>query len=468
MTSSITTINPATGAALQTYAAWTQEQIDRTVDDAHAAAAAWGRQSLDVRIAAVRRLAEELLRQKETFANLITAEMGKPLGEARGELEKSAVTATYYADHGERILADERVAIDGVDAWVSYEPIGLVLAVMPWNFPVWQVMRFAIPAVTAGNGILLKHSPNVTGCALALQQLFVDAGLPEHLLTVLVVAENEVPETIDRLINDDRIAAVTLTGSNRAGAAVGAAAGRASKKSVLELGGSDAFVVLEDADIQAAATAAVKARFHNAGQSCVCAKRFIVAAAIAPEFTERFVKGARALVVGDPTAAATQVGPLARGDLRDALQLQVDRSVAAGATLLAGGTPIESGGYFYEPTVLGSVTPGMAVFDEETFGPVAAVAVAKDDEDAIRLANATPFGLSASIWTSSTERGVKLAKRITSGAAFINAITASDARLPFGGTKKSGYGRELASAGIREFTNIRTYWTVPTVSTSLK
>ncbi|MBX9431649.1 aldehyde dehydrogenase family protein [Ralstonia pseudosolanacearum] len=460
MTTSITTFNPTTGESLQTYESWSASQIEQAVDGGYAAAKAWGKQPLSVRVEVVRRLADELRRQSAKFADLVTVEMGKVKAEAAGELEKSAVTATYYADNAARILADEKASIDGVDAWVSYEPIGLVLAVMPWNFPVWQVMRFAIPAITAGNGVLLKHSPNVTGCALALEELFVDAGLPKGVVTTMVVAEPDVPEVIDRLIQDDRIAAVTLTGSNRAGAAVGAAAGRASKKSVLELGGSDAFIVLDDADVPAAAVAAVKARYHNAGQSCVCAKRFIVSEGIAKEFTKRFVDGARALVVGDPGVAGTQMGPLARGDLRDALDRQVRRSLEAGAVLLAGGQAIEGPGNFYEPTVLGNTGPGMAVFDEETFGPLAAIAIAKDDADAIRLANATPFGLSVSVWSSSTERALTVAKGVTSGAAFINSITASDARVPFGGTKKSGYGRELASAGIREFTNTRTYWSV--------
>lgn len=458
MTNVITTVNPATGRVLNTYEAWTPEQVGNAVAMAHAAALAWGRQPLEIRVAAVRRLAQRLHAQKNQLAALATAEMGKPLAEAAGEVEKSAATAAYYADNAARLLSDEPVAIEGVDAWVSYEPIGLVLAVMPWNFPVWQVMRFAIPSLVTGNGILLKHSPNVTGSALALQGLFESAGLPAHLLTTLVIAEPEVPETIDRLIGDDRIAAVTLTGSNRAGAAVGAAAGRASKKSVLELGGSDAFVVLEDADVPAAAAAAVKARFHNAGQSCVCAKRFIVAESVAEEFTRLFAAATRALKVGDPTDASTQVGPLARADLRETLSRQVEQSVAAGARLLAGGNVIDGPGYFFEPAVLAGTGPGMAVFDEETFGPVAAIAVAKDDAQAIHLANSSQFGLSLSIWTASKARGVRLAKQITSGAAFINAASASDARLPFGGTKKSGYGRELAVAGVREFCNIRTYW----------
>ncbi|AMR80532.1 aldehyde dehydrogenase family protein [Cupriavidus nantongensis] len=458
MTQTITTYDPSTGAVLKTYEGWTAEQIEAAVSAGHAAATAWGRQPLGNRVAAVRRLADELRLQATPFAELIAAEMGKVITEAAGEMEKSAVTALYYADNAMRILADEKVEIEGVDAWVSYEPIGLVLAVMPWNFPVWQVMRFAIPAITAGNGVLLKHSPNVTGCALALEKLFLDAGVPEHLVTTLVVAEPDVPQVIDGLIQDDRIAAVTLTGSNRAGAAVGAAAGRASKKSVLELGGSDAFIVLDDADLDKAVAAAVKARFHNAGQSCVCAKRFIVSERIATAFTERFVQATQALVVGNPNESATQMGPLARPDLRDALDQQVRRSLEAGAVLLAGGKAIEGPGNFYAPTVLGNMQPGMAAFDEETFGPLAAIAVAKDDADAVRLANATPFGLSVSVWAGSSQRALAVAKGITSGAAFINAITASDARVPFGGTKKSGYGRELAAAGIREFTNARTYW----------
>ena len=462
MTTTITTVNPASGTELASYPTLTPAQIEDAVAAGAAAAANWGREPLEARVAAVRRLAAELRRQQDSFAELITAEMGKPLAEAAGELAKSAVTADYYADQAAAILGDEQVEIDGAEVWVSYEPIGLVLAVMPWNFPVWQVMRFAIPSVTAGNGVLLKHSPNVTGSALALQQLFLDAGLPPPPGHGTGGGRaGRAPRPRSSLINDDRIAAVTLTGSNRAGAAVGGAAGRASKKSVLELGGSDAFVVLDDADVPAAAAAAaVKARYHNAGQSCVCAKRFIVAAAVAEEFTDLFVNGAKGLTVGDPTDPATDVGPLARRDLRDTLQRQVDASVAEGAVLLAGGQPLEGAGYYYPPTVLTTTGPGVPVFDEETFGPVAAIVAAADDDEAIRLANSTPFGLSLNVWTSSMDRGVQVAKRITSGAAFINATTASDARVPFGGTKKSGYGRELAAAGIREFTNIRTFWTV--------
>lgn len=459
MSATITTINPATGVQLSSYECWNVSQIESAVAMGHQAALAWGKRPLTERIEAVQRVADKLRARKADLATLMTLEMGKPLREAEGEVEKSAVTAEYYVKNAERLLADEPVQIDGVDAWVSYEPIGLILAVMPWNFPLWQVMRFALPSLVAGNGILLKHSPNVTGSALAIEKLMVDAGLPANLLTSLVVAEKDVSTVTEDLIQDDRIAAVTLTGSNRAGSAVGAAAGRASKKSVLELGGSDAFIVLDDANVPAAASAAVKARFHNAGQSCVCAKRFIVAQSVAEQFTQHFVEGVTNLRMGDPMDANTDIGPMARADLVAQLQRQIDSSVAAGAQLLLGGhAPTGTSGCFFPPTVLTQTKPGMSVFDEETFGPAAAIAVAVDDADAVRLANATPFGLSVSIWTGSQQRGIALAKRITSGAAFINAVTASDARLPFGGTKKSGYGRELAAAGVREFTNIRTFW----------
>ncbi|GAA2738021.1 NAD-dependent succinate-semialdehyde dehydrogenase [Pedococcus aerophilus] len=460
-TDAVTTSNPVDGSPLATYPAMGPNDVEAAVVSGHRAAAAWGLVPVADRAAGLTRLAAHLRADAERYAALVTAEMGKPLAEARGEVEKSAVTADYYAGHAEHILRRRAVEIDSpanVSAFVQPEPLGLVLAVMPWNFPVWQVMRFAIPTLAAGNGVLLKHSPNVTGSALALADAFVAAGFPEHLVTTLVVAEPEVPETVGRLIADPRIAAVTLTGSNRAGEMVGAAAGRASKKSVLELGGSDAFVVLADADVPAAAAAAVRARFTNSGQSCVCAKRFVVEEPVAAEFTRLFLEGVAALVLGDPTDPATTVGPLARADLRDALQRQVDESVAAGATLAAGGRSVDGPGCFYEPTVLLDVHPGMAVFDEETFGPVAAVAVARDEEHAVALADATQYGLGLSVWSRDTERAIDVARRITSGAAFVNAVVASDPRVPFGGTRRSGYGRELAEAGVLEFTNQRTYW----------
>lgn len=459
--SSVSTSNPADGSALATYPAMGAEEVEAALARGAAAAAAWGHVPVAERAALLVRLAEHLRGNRERYAALVTAEMGKPLAEARGEVEKSALTADYYAARTPALLARREIEIDspaGVSAFVVPEPIGLVLAVMPWNFPVWQVMRFAIPTLAAGNGVLLKHSPNVTGSALAIADAFVEAGFPAGLVTALVVPESEVPETVERLVADPRVAAVTLTGSNRAGAMVGAAAGRASKKSVLELGGSDAFVVLSDADVPAAAVAAVKGRFANSGQSCVCAKRFIVEEPVAQEFTRLFLDGVRALVVGDPTDPATTVGPLARADLREALQRQVDASVVAGATLAAGGRSTDGPGYFYEPTVLLDARPGMPAFDEETFGPVAAVAIARDEAHAVELANATPYGLGLSVWSRSTERALAVAAQVTSGAAFVNAVVASDPRVPFGGTKRSGYGRELAGQGLLEFTNLRTYW----------
>lgn len=457
----VDTTNPADGTHLAAYPAMSAAQVDAALAAGALAAQAWGREPAASRVQALTRLAAHLREERERYAVLISREMGKPLAEARAEVEKSAVTADHYAAHAPAMLADRPVPIDvpeGVRAWVAHEPLGLVLAVMPWNFPVWQVLRCALPILAAGNGLLLKHAPNVTGSALAIAEAFARAGFPPHLVTTLVLAEPDVPTTVERLIADHRIAAVTFTGSNRTGEAIGAAAGRAAKPSVLELGGSDAFVVLADADLPAAAAAGVRARYTNSGQSCVCAKRFIVAQEVAEEFVRLFTEGVRNLVVGDPLAPGTTVGPLARADLRDALQRQVDASVAAGATLLAGGRALPGPGFFYEPTVLADTGPGMPVFDEETFGPVAAIAVARDGDHAVELAGATPYGLGLSVWSRDPDRAVAVARRVTSGAAFINAIVASDPRVPFGGTKRSGYGRELAEQGALTFTNTRTYW----------
>jgi acyl-CoA reductase-like NAD-dependent aldehyde dehydrogenase len=457
----VDTTNPADGKHLAGYPAMSAAQVGSALDAGALAAQAWGRVPVAGRAEALARLAAHLREERERYAALISREMGKPIAEARAEIDKSAGTADYYAAQAAALLADRPVPITeppGVRAWVAHEPLGLVLAVMPWNFPVWQVLRCALPILAAGNGLLLKHAPNVTGSALALAAGFVRAGFPEHLVTTLVVAEPEVPSTVARLIADPRIAAVTFTGSNRTGEAIGAAAGRAAKPSVLELGGSDAFVVLADADLPAAAAAGVRARYTNSGQSCVCAKRFIVAEAVAEEFVRLFTEGVRDLVVGDPLTPGTTVGPLARADLRDTLQRQVDASVAAGATLLVGGGAVAGPGFFYEPTVLADTAPGMPVFDEETFGPVAAIAVARDEDHAVELAGATPYGLGLSVWSGDPERAVAVARQVTSGAAFINAIVASDPRVPFGGTKRSGYGRELAEQGALTFTNTRTYW----------
>jgi succinate-semialdehyde dehydrogenase / glutarate-semialdehyde dehydrogenase len=456
--STLVTYNPATGAQLAEYPTFSDADVDAALTGAADAQRDWAARPLADRAPVLRRVAAILREERDDLALLVTREMGKPLVEARAEVEKCATTCDYYADNAAAFLADEAVATSADRSWISYEPVGVVLAVMPWNFPLWQVLRFAAPALMAGNGALLKHSPNTTGCAHAVQRIVTAAGAPEGLFGTLVVAEADVPTVTRRLIDDPRVGAVTITGSERAGRAVGSAAGHAIKKSVLELGGSDPFVVLADADLPRVAALAARGRLMNAGQSCISPKRLIVDASVAEEFTRLLVAEVEALVVGDPEEPGTHVGPMARPDLRNGVHRQVEASVAAGATLLTGGRPLPGAGCFYAPTVLGDVVPGQPAYDEEVFGPVAAVIVARDDDDAVRIANDTRFGLGASVWTSDAERGVAVARRIRSGAAFVNALVASDARMPFGGTRASGYGRELAAAGIREFVNVRTWW----------
>jgi succinate-semialdehyde dehydrogenase / glutarate-semialdehyde dehydrogenase len=454
-------VNPATGEELTSFPEHTAGQLDEALAAAHAAQRAWAATSLAERRRCLE-AAGRLLRQgRDGYARLVTQEMGKPIAEAEAELDKCAWTCEFYAERGEGYLADEPVQTGAELSYVAYQPLGVVLAIMPWNFPFWQVLRFAAPALLAGNGALLKHSPNVPGCALAIEDLLARAGFPPGLFRSLLVGDAAVAETTGRLLADPRVAAATLTGSERAGAAVGAAAGRALKKCVLELGGSDPFLVLADADLGLAAEAAARARFLNAGQSCIAAKRFIVAEPVAEEFERRFVDAVAALPIGDPLERATRIGPLARADLLAALERQVEGSVAKGARVLLGGRRLAGPGWFHEPTVLAGVTPDMPVFREETFGPVAAVVRAGDEEAAVRLANDTPYGLGASVWTRDTERAQRLGRRIESGSLFVNALVASDPRLPFGGVKRSGHGRELAAAGLREFTNIRTFWVQP-------
>ena len=378
--------------------------------------------------------------------------------EAEAEVEKCAWTATWIADNAARLLADEPVESTATKSYVRFQPLGVILAVMPWNFPFWQAFRAALPALAAGNTMLMKHSSNVPQCALAIEDVFREAGVPKGVFQTLLIR----PGAIEGIVADHRVAGVTLTGSEAAGMQVAAAAGKALKKSVLELGGSDPFIVLEDADVKAAATVACRARNQNNGQSCIAAKRFIVAEPIAKEFEERFTAAVAALKVGDPKDRANQVGPLARADLVDDLERQVKESVKKGARVLTGGKRLDgNGGYFFEPTVLTDVRPGMPVYNEETFGPVAAVIRVRDAEEALRVANDTEFGLGSSVWTKDVERGEMMAERIEAGLVFVNGMVASDARLPFGGVKRSGYGRELSSYGIREFTNIQTVWVGP-------
>ena len=450
-------IDPSNGKELATFPELDAAGIEAAVERAWSARHAWRDAGMDQRTAILRSVAGVLRAEKARFAALMTAEMGKPIAEAEGEVEKCAWTATWIADNAARLLADEPIESTATKSYVRYQPLGVILAVMPWNFPFWQAFRAGMPALAAGNVMLLKHASNVPQCALAIEDVFREAGVPKGVFQTLLIG----PGPVAGIVADRRVAGVTLTGSEAAGELVASAAGKALKKSVLELGGSDPFIVLEDADVKTAATVACRARNQNNGQSCIAAKRFIVAEPIADEFEELFSKAVAALKVGDPTDRANQVGPLARPDLVDDLERQVKESISKGARVLAGGKRLKNGGNFFEPTVLAGVKPGMPVYNEETFGPVAAVIRVKDAEEALRAANDTDFGLGSSIWTADVERGQLLAERVEAGLVFINGMVASDARLPFGGVKRSGYGRELSAAGIREFTNIQTVWVGP-------
>jgi succinate-semialdehyde dehydrogenase/glutarate-semialdehyde dehydrogenase len=448
------TINPATGETAREYAEHGQAEIERRLARAVEAFEAFSRTSFAERGERLRKAGKVLRDGLPTYARLMTEEMGKTIVSAEAEAEKCAWVCEYYAEHAERFLSPERVATDASESLIRFDPIGPVLAVMPWNFPFWQVFRFAAPALMAGNVALLKHASNVPGCALAIEEIFQRAGFPEGAFSALLISSNQV----EAVIRHPAIQAVTLTGSEPAGRSVAAAAGAALKKTVLELGGSDPFVVLADADVAAAASWAAKARTINNGQSCIAAKRFIVEERVAPFFEQAFAEAMQALKVGDPMDRATDVGPITREDLLEELHGQVTRAIAQGARLLTGGRRLPGKGYFYAPTVLAGVAPGMSVFDEETFGPVAAVTRAKDARDAVRLANLSRFGLGASVWTGDPQRGKALAREIEAGAVFVNGMVKSDPRLPFGGVKASGYGRELSSFGIREFVNIKAVW----------
>jgi succinate-semialdehyde dehydrogenase/glutarate-semialdehyde dehydrogenase len=450
----IVSINPATGAEISRHLTHSAAAIDAMLAGADRAQREWASTPLPERVATLRRLGDVLREAKQHYARIITVEMGKPIVEAEAEIEKCALTCDFYADNAERFLADEPVGSAALQSMVVFEPLGVVLAIMPWNYPFWQALRFAAPALAAGNGMILKHANNVPQCALAIEEAIRRAGAPEGLMRSVLVEPSEVAG----LIRDDRIAAVTLTGSTQVGSIVAAQAGEVIKKQVLELGGSDPLIVLADADLEEAAQTAVKARFGNAGQSCISAKRIIVEEAIADRFVALFVAGVKALKIGDPLDRATQIGPLARANLRDALHDQVQRTLAGGGELLLGGHPVEGPGFAYAPTVIDRVTPDLVAFQEETFGPVAAIIRVKDEEEAIMLANQTEFGLGAALWTRDLDKAYALSRRIAAGAVFVNAQVVSDPRLPFGGIKQSGYGRELGSYGIREFTNVKTVW----------
>jgi succinate-semialdehyde dehydrogenase len=455
--------NPATGELIGTYPHLAPAEIENTLARNAAAANAWRNTSMEERVRCYERLALTLHGQSDILASSATREMGKTIKAARMEIEKCVSLLQWLTVHGPAILADEPVEAEGLDRiHVSFLPIGSVLAVMPWNFPFWQVMRAAGPIMLSGNGLLLKHASNVMGCAFAIQAAFEESGFPKGLFTNLNVGSDVVAD----VIRDPRVSAATVTGSTGAGSAVASAAGKVLKKSLLELGGADAFIVLADADIDRAVEAGIEARYQNAGQVCLAAKRFILERPIAEEYTQKFVRAAAEVRAGDPFDDATTIGPIARSDLREEVHEQVDRSIARGATLLLGGKKIEGAGFFYEPTVLADVGPGIAAFDEEVFGPVAAITVADDAEHAIKLANMSEYGLSGNLWTADTRKASEMARRLETGGIFINGFSASNPRIPVGGVKKSGYGRELSHFGLREFVNAQAVWIRETAATT--
>jgi succinate-semialdehyde dehydrogenase / glutarate-semialdehyde dehydrogenase len=449
----IQSVNPANGEILDTFDVSTDRDVDRVASAAHEAFQGWRKRSFADRSTVLHAAAKLLRTGAEGFAKTMALEMGKPLAEGRAEAEKCAATCEHYATHAERLLALEPCPTDASKSYVRFDPLGVVFAVMPWNYPFWQVFRFAAPALMAGNGAVLKHAPNVTRCALAIDAIFREAGAPSGLFGVV----HGGAEVASRAIAHERIVAVTLTGSERAGSSVAEQAGRVLKKSILELGGSDPFIVLGDADLAKAAATAAAARLLNSGQACIAAKRFIVVDDVADRFLELFVAEMRKRKMGDPLDPETQIGPQARMDLRENLHRQVTESVARGARVRWGGQLPEGKGAFYPATVL-EADKGVPVFDEETFGPVAAVTRVKNEEDALGHANDTPYGLGASLWTSDLARAERLAAEIEAGAVFVNGLVKSDPRAPFGGIKRSGYGRELGVYGLRELTNIKTVW----------
>ncbi|MBX9740997.1 MAG: NAD-dependent succinate-semialdehyde dehydrogenase [Beijerinckiaceae bacterium] len=449
----VTTTNPATGEAGKSYPAHSLEDARKIAADARAAFLEWRSTSFEHRAARMRAAAALLRERRDAYAAIMTEEMGKTVDEGRAEIEKCATHCDYFAAEAATFLAREEIDIGGPRAFVAYNPIGIVLAVMPWNFPFWQAIRFAAPALMAGNGAVLKHASNVPGCALAIEEVFRDAGFPAALFRAVLLPSKE----IEKLIESTDIAAVTLTGSVEAGRAVAAVAGRALKKTVLELGGSDAYLVLEDADVKAAAKVAAAARMVNGGQSCIAGKRFIVLPKIRKAFEQAFVEAMQAYRMGDPTQEGVKLGPLQSVKARDEIHAQVEKSVRGGARILLGGEIPDRPGAYYPATILTDVTPGQPAHDEEVFGPVAAIIEARDEEDAIRIANASEFGLGSAVLTSDLARGEAIAaERLEAGMSFVNANVKSDPKLPFGGVKNSGYGRECGRFGIHEFVNIKT------------
>jgi succinate-semialdehyde dehydrogenase/glutarate-semialdehyde dehydrogenase len=454
----IATVNPATGKTVRTFEPFSAARVSECLDRANAAYRGHRRTTFAERAQRMRKAASILDAERQELGRLMTLEMGKPIGAGIAEAEKCATACRYYAENAERFLADRPVAVEDGKAWVAFQPIGAVLAIMPWNFPFWQVFRFAAPALMAGNVGVLKHASNVPQCALAIEDVLRRAGFADGVFQTLLIGS----DVIEGIIADDRIAAVTLTGSEGAGRSVAGAAGKNVKKSVMELGGSDPFVVMPSADLEQAVSTAVTARMINNGQSCIAAKRFIIHEKIYDDFLKRFVASVSALRIGDPMDEKTQLGPLATGAIRDDLDKQVKASVVAGARLVTGGKKLDGEGFFYAPTVLTDIPPNAPAAREELFGPVASVFKAKDLADGIRIANGTKFGLGASAWTRDAAERDTFVAEIESGSLFINGMVVSDSRLPFGGVKHSGFGRELGEFGIHEFVNIKTVRVVET------
>ena len=449
-------INPANNQLIREYKEHTEDEVRQIIGSVQLAWLSWKETSFDYRSGLFSKAAIILREHKEELARLMTMEMGKIIRESRAEIEKCAVCCDYFAANTANLLQDQIIPSDASRSFVTFQPLGVILAVMPWNFPFWQVFRFAVPSIMAGNAAVLKHASNVPGCSLAIEEIFRQAGFPENIFRSLMIPS----PMVEAVLAHPYIMAATLTGSESAGSQVASAAGKYIKKTVLELGGSDAFIVMEDADLETAVSTAITARMLNQGQSCIAAKRFIVMESVAEEFTAKLKKGLEILKIGDPLETDTQVGPMARPDLVNDIDRQVKASIEAGAILVTGGKPAEGPGCYYLPTILKEIKKNMPVYYEETFGPVVSIITVSSEEKAILVANDSPFGLGGSVWTTNLKRGEAIARKIETGAVFVNGLTKSDPRLPFGGIKKSGYGRELADYGIREFVNIKTIWIV--------
>jgi len=454
----IVTLNPANEELLAEYPVMTSAEIDRILEASESASLIWKKIPVDERKIAMHRLADLLREQKEMHGAMISREMGKPYAESVAEVEKCAWVCDYYAEHAESFLQPEKVDMGGGAGLVTFVPLGVVLGVMPWNFPFWQVIRFAAAVMMAGNGVVIKHAPNVTGSAIALENLFREAGFPVNLYRTLHIDLEDVDRMVGHIIDHPVIKAVSVTGSTGAGVAVASKAGRALKRSVLELGGNDPYLVLDDADLDEAADLCIASRLLNAGQSCIAAKRFIVHRSIKSRFEQKLLDTMSKKKVGDPFDPGIHIGPIARKDLRDALHLQVEQSRGLGAKVLCGGEIPDRKGFYYPPTIVTDVSADMAVYGEETFGPVATILEARDDDDAVRIANDSPYGLGSAVFSGDPERARRVAARLEAGNCFINSMVKSDPRLPFGGIKQSGFGRELSSYGIREFVNIKSIY----------